>query len=221
MTSAQWGLLLRGRFLAFEGADGSGKSTQISRFQAWAAEQGISLVIVREPGGTAVGERVRDILLDPIHAEMKVRCEMLLYMASRSQLVLERIEPALRQGSCVLSDRFVGSTLAYQGAAGGIPEAQIRAVAEVAIGGRWPDLNVLFDVNTETAMRRMSPLLDRMESKGAEFHKRVREGYLAEARRDPKHYLVVDASQTPDNVFDQLMRGLQAWCTTLTPVAVA
>jgi dTMP kinase len=219
MTASPWSAGLRGRFLAFEGPDGSGKSTQIAKLQAWAESQGLPLLVVREPGGTPIGERVRDILLDPAHEEMNVRCEMLLYMASRAQLVQERIEPALRAGTCVLSDRFVGSTLAYQGAAGGLPEADIRAVAQVAIGGRWPDLDVLFDVDTETAMRRLNPLLDRMESKGSAFHRRVREGYLAESRRDPKRHLVVDASRTPDEVFNDLLKGLEAWTSRLSPVA--
>jgi len=208
---------LRGRFLAFEGPDGSGKSTQIGRFQAWAEAQQLPLTLVREPGGTAVGERVRQILLDPIHAEMTVRCEMLLYMASRAQLMQERIEPAIASRACVLSDRFVGSTLAYQGAAGGIPERDIRAVAQVAIGGRWPDLNVLFDVDTETAMKRLNPLLDRMEGKGMDFHRRVRDGYLAEAHRDPKRHLVIDASRSPDEVFEQLINGLRRWCESFSP----
>jgi dTMP kinase len=219
MTGSPWSAGLRGRFLAFEGPDGSGKSTQIARFQAWAESQGLPLLVVREPGGTPIGERVREILLDPAHEEMNVRCEMLLYMASRAQLVQERVEPALRDGICVLSDRFVGSTLAYQGAAGGLPESDIRAVAQVAIGGRWPDLDVLLDVDTETAMRRLNPLLDRMESKGSAFHRRVREGYLAEARRDPKRHLVVDASRTPDEVFTDLLKGLEAWASRLSPVA--
>ena len=213
MGGAEWSDRLRGRFLAFEGPDGSGKSTQIARLQAWAESCGLPLTLVREPGGTAVGERIRQILLDPIHGEMTVRCEMLLYMASRSQLVEERVKPALASGSCVISDPFVGSTLAYQGAAGGMAEAEIRQVAQVAIGGRWPDLTVLFDVDTDTAMRRLSPLLDRMEGKGAAFHRRVREGYLEQARRDPASHLVVDASRSPDEVTAQLMNGLQAWAT--------
>jgi dTMP kinase len=211
MVGAEWSDRLRGRFLAFEGPDGSGKSTQIARLQAWAESRSLPLVLVREPGGTAVGERIRQILLDPIHGEMTVRCEMLLYMASRSQLVEERVKPALDAGACVISDRFVGSTLAYQGAAGGMAEAEIRAVAQVAIGGRWPDLTVLFDVDTDTAMRRLSPLLDRMEGKGAEFHRRVRQGYLDQARRDPKGHLVIDASRSPDEVTGQLMDGLRTW----------
>ncbi|NBX24982.1 MAG: dTMP kinase [Planctomycetes bacterium] len=211
MGGAEWSDRLRGRFLAFEGPDGSGKSTQIARLQAWAESRSLPLVLVREPGGTAVGERIRQILLDPIHGEMTVRCEMLLYMASRSQLVEERVKPALAAGACVISDRFVGSTLAYQGAAGGMAEAEIRAVAQVAIGGRWPDLTVLFDVDTDTAMRRLSPLLDRMEGKGADFHRRVRQGYLEQARRDPKGHLVIDASRSPDEVTGQLMDGLRTW----------
>ena len=217
MTPAPWSTALRGRFLAFEGPDGSGKSTQIGRFQAWAEAQKLPLTLVREPGGTAVGERVRQILLDPIHSEMTVRCEMLLYMASRAQLMEERIEPAIASRACVLSDRFVGSTLAYQGAAGGIPERDIRAVAQVAIGGRWPDLNVLFDVDTETAMKRLNPLLDRMEGKGMDFHRRVRDGYLAEAHRDPKRHLVIDASRSPDEVFEQLINGLRRWSESFSP----
>jgi tricorn protease len=96
-------------------------------------------------------------------------------------------------------------------AAGGIPERDIRAVAQVAIGGRWPDLNVLFDVDTETAMKRLNPLLDRMEGKGMDFHRRVRDGYLAEAHRDPKRHLVIDASRSPDEVFEQLINGLRRW----------
>jgi dTMP kinase len=142
---------------------------------------------------------------------------MLLYMASRAQLMEERIEPAIASRACVLSDRFVGSTLAYQGAAGGIPERDIRAVAQVAIGGRWPDLNVLFDVDTETAMKRLNPLLDRMEGKGMDFHRRVRDGYLAEAHRDPKRHLVIDASRSPDEVFEQLINGLRRWSESFSP----
>jgi len=221
MTAPHWSAGLQGRFLALEGPDGSGKSTQIGKLQAWAAAHGLPLTLVREPGGTAVGERIRQILLDPVHAEMTVRCEMLLYMASRAQLVEERVLPALGAGHCVLSDRFVGSTLAYQGAAGGLPEDQIRGVAQVAIGGRWPDLEVLFDVDTETAMQRLNPLLDRMEGKGAEFHRRVRAGYLEQAGREPARHLVVDASRTPDQVFAQLLDGLERWCVTSAGDAAA
>jgi dTMP kinase len=103
--------------------------------------------------------------------------------------------------------------LAYQGTAGGLPPHEIRAVAEVAIGGRWPDLNVLFDVDTAIAMSRLNPLMDRMEGKGAEFHARVRQGYLRQAQQNPKEFFVVDAGRSPDEVFLQLTGGLQEWCT--------
>ena len=157
---------------------------------------------------------MREVLLDPTHGEMDVRCEMLLYMASRAQLMKERIEPALRDGTFVLSDRFVASTLAYQGTAGGLPPHEIRAVAPVAIGGRWPDLNVLFDVDTAIAMSRLNPLMDRMEGKGADFHARVRQGYLRQAQQNPNDFFVVDAGKLPDEVFAQLTGGLEKWCST-------
>jgi dTMP kinase len=207
-----WCNQLRGRFLAFEGPDGSGKSTQIARFEQFCKERRLPMLTVREPGGTAIGERIRELLLDPLHTEMDVRCEMLLYMASRAQLVKERVEPALRDGFFVLSDRFVASTLAYQGTAGGLPPEEIRAVADVAISGRWPDLNVLFDVDTAVAMSRLNPLMDRMEGKGSQFHARVRQGYLRQAQQRPSDFLVLDAGKSPDEVFAQLTSGLEKWC---------
>ncbi|MCE9619678.1 MAG: dTMP kinase [Planctomycetes bacterium] len=216
---SNWWDRLRGKFLAFEGADGSGKSTQIARLERFCRDKNLKMLTVREPGGTVIGERIRDVLLDPRHTEMDVRSEMLLYMASRAQLVRECIEPALRKGIFVLSDRFVASTLAYQGTAGGLPPHEIRAVAEVAISGRWPDLNVLFDVDTAVAMSRLSPLMDRMEGKGAQFHARVRQGYLRQVQQNPKDFLVVDAGRSPDEVYAQLMDGLERWCATTVAVA--
>lgn len=204
----EWLQNLRGRFIVFDGPDGSGKSTQLARFTALVREHGVPVTEVREPGGTPIGEQIRRVLLDPANAEMVVRCEMLLYMASRAQLVAERIEPALAAGHFVLSDRFVSSTLAYQGTAGGLSEEEIRAVAAVAVGHCMPHLTVIFDVDEVTSARRLSPLLDRMERKGLEFHRRVRAGYLAQASRDPQRHLVIDASRDPDEVFESLLRSL-------------
>ncbi len=208
-ASPEWLQRLRGRFLVFDGPDGSGKSTQIARFTALGRSAGLPVTEVREPGGTPIGEQIRRVLLDPANAEMDVRCEMLLYMASRAQLVRERIEPALRAGHLVISDRFVSSTLAYQGTAGGLSDEEILAVARVAVGACMPDLVVVFDVDEATSARRLSPLLDRMEQKGAEFHRRVRAGYLAQAARDPSRHLVIDASREPDEVHAQLLTGLE------------
>ncbi len=204
-----WTQQMTGRFLAFEGPDGSGKSTQLARFLVWARAQGLPVIEVREPGGTAVGERIRDVLLDPENTDLTVRSEMLLYMASRAQLVESIIEPALQAGSLVVADRFVASTCAYQGTAGGIAMHDILRVAEVATGGRWPDLSIIFDVDEQTAAGRLSPLLDRMEQKGAAFHRRVREGYHLLAEQRPHDMLLIDATVDEETVFERLLEALQ------------
>lgn len=142
--------------MVFEGADGSGKSTQLKRFAQFVRDAGVPVCDVREPGGTAVGEQIRSILLAPAAsgAEMTLRCEMLLYMASRVQLLEERILPSLAKGELVLADRFVSSTYAYQGAAGGLPREEIEAVAAVATQRVKVELVVIFDVDTATATLR-------------------------------------------------------------------
>jgi len=203
---------LAGRFVVFEGGDGSGKSTQLRLLVAELERAGVVFRQVREPGGTPVGDKIREALLTREIAEMTVRCEMLLYMASRAELCESVILPALRAGELVLADRFVSSTLAYQGAAGGLPAVDIAAVARVATRGLMPDLVVLFDVDTDAAARRLSPLLDRMEAKGAEFHRRVRQGYLEQARSDPRRYAVLDASKPPEHVWRQLCVALAERC---------
>jgi dTMP kinase len=202
--------LLRGRFLVFDGPDGSGKSTQFRRFAAWARSNELAVTELREPGGTPIGERIRDVLLDVAHEEMTVICEMLLYMASRAQIVREVVTPALDRGDLVLADRFISSTYAYQGTGGGVSQAAIDAVGEVAVGRRRPDLTVIFDVDQATAAHRLNPLLDRMERKGAEFHARVRQGYLDQARRDPEAALVIDARADEATVFELLLKGLRS-----------
>ena len=207
---SDWPELLQGRFLVFDGPDGSGKSTQIDRFSAWCGSHGITIELVREPGGTAIGEAIRRVLLDPAHEEMTVRAEMLLYMASRSQLVRERIKPALDAGSMVLADRFISSTLAYQGTAGGLSAEEIMDVGRVATDGIEPDLVVIFDVNEETRRSRMGEEKDRIERKSSEFHARVREGYLAQARRNPSRHIVIDASVSEEEVFKALIEGIES-----------
>ena len=157
---------LAGRFIVFDGPDGSGKSTQLRRFVKWCQKKGLTVNEVREPGGTQIGEQVRQILLNPSNNGMALQCEMLLYMASRAQLVEQEIVPAIKSGELVVADRFVSSTLAYQGAAGGLPAQWIQQVAEVAVSGHWPDLTLILDVDVETAAGRLNPLLDRMELKG-------------------------------------------------------
>ncbi|MEM9752493.1 MAG: dTMP kinase [Planctomycetota bacterium] len=212
-TDLAWLQTLRGSFVVFDGPDGSGKTTQFRRFMELCESQGISVCEVREPGGTAIGERVRDLLLhyrDEEHGEMAPACEMLLFMASRAQLIAERVRPALERGCLVLADRFISSTLAYQGTAGGTPVADILRVGQVALGETWPDRVVVFDVDEVTAAKRLNPLLDRMEARGAAFHAKVRKGYLDQAAQDPDRYVVIDARSDEDTVFERLLTGLGA-----------
>ncbi len=204
-----WVQQLRGRFIVFDGPDGSGKTTQFRRFTDFVRAQGLTVCEVREPGGTGIGEQIRNVLLDPKNEDMDIRCEMLLYMASRAQLVAQRIGPAKQRGELILADRFISSTLAYQGAAGGLPIDDILHVGRIALHDHWPELVVVFDVDQETASKRLNPLLDRMELKGAAFHRIVRQGYLDQAGNDPDRYLVIDATVPADDVFNQLCRGLQ------------
>ena len=215
-----WTHRLRGRFLVFDGPDGSGKSTQFRRLVDLVEGHGTRVCEVREPGGTFIGEQIRRLLLDPsVKEEVDLRCEMLLFMASRAQLLAQKIRPALARGELVLADRFISSTLAYQGAAGGLPIADILRVGQVALQATWPDLVVVFDVDEETAAQRINPLLrerefnadrDRMEAKGSAFHRRVRRGYLDQAADDPSRYLVLDASREPDDIFADLTAALPA-----------
>ena len=220
MTSddTSWFDRLRGRFIVFDGPDGSGKTTQFRHMVKAAGDAGIDVLEVREPGGTIIGEGIRELLLDPRFGDMDIRCEMLLYMASRAQLVSEKIKPALDAGQLVLADRFISSTLAYQGTAGGIPVADILRVGQIALGQIWPDLVVVFDVDQRTAMARMNPLmrerefdtdLDRMEQKGAAFHARVRQGYLDQVQTDPNRYLVIDARPDQQTVWTSLCDQLK------------
>ena len=205
-----WTTHLTGKFVVFDGPDGSGKSTQFARFLSFCRERGLDLCEVREPGGTSIGEQIRRVLLDPDNADMSLRCEMMLYMASRSQLIEQVIRPALEAGKLVLADRFVSSTLAYQGTAGGMAQDDIIRVARVAIEPYWPDLTVVFDVDEHVASSRLNPLLDRMELKGEIFHRRVREGFLHQAENSPDTYLVIDASSDEDAVFQALLSGMES-----------
>ncbi len=203
---------LAGKFLVFDGPDGSGKSTQLTMFLHATKRAGITVTEVREPGGTEIGEKIRDALLEHLdREEMSLRCEMLLYMASRAQLCEQIVEPALKRGDLVVADRFVASTFAYQGAAGGIPYAEIEAAAKISMQDIAPDATLIFDVDQQTAASRLNPLLDRMEAKGAIFHAKVRDGYhsLVESDPDAKRYLGVDATGTPDEVFANIKSVLE------------
>jgi dTMP kinase len=215
-----------GRFVVFDGMEGCGKSTQMRLLrERLAGEAGAGRVVtfVRDPGSTRIGEQVRGILLNPENAEMRMRCEMLLYMAARAQMMAETIQPALDRGELVLSDRFVSSTLAYQLGGDDLTAADIRAVADVAIRGRWPDLTVILDLPTELSMARVRPKFtlfpddpdaglqkDRIEQRPLAYHRKVRENYLAQAKSDPARYQVIDASRTPEQVHEDVYAAVRA-----------
>jgi dTMP kinase len=188
--------------IAFEGGEGAGKSTQAERLAA-----ALGAELTREPGGSALGERIRELLLDPgteASADgLDARTELMLALAARAQHVSERIRPALEAGRDVVVDRFSGSTLAYQGYGRGLPLSEIRRACDLATGGLWPDLTVLLHVPVEVgAARRVAAgsLPDRFESQGSEFHVRVTEGFLALAAEDPGSWIVLDGTGDVDDV---------------------
>jgi len=184
----------RGRFIAFEGGEASGKSTQATRLA-----DAIGAVLTREPGGTPLGEEIRELLLHADHA-IDARAEALLMAAARAQHVHDVIEPALAAGRHVVSDRFTASSLAYQGAGRGLALDDVRALSTFATNGLQPDLYVLLDLDPEVAAARRSRAHDRMEAAGEEFHRRVHGGFLALAAADPERWLVVDASIPVDDI---------------------
>ena len=230
-AASPWADRLKGQFIVFDGPDGSGKSTQFARFAEWCGGNDVEVVQVREPGGTSIGEQIRQVLLDCKNTEMDVRAEMLLYMASRAQLVTQRIGPALTAKQLVLADRFISSTLAYQGSAGGVSPEEILAVGRVAVRECWPDLTIIFDVDEKTAARRLvgagkqdhrrqsdsAPQLglfaDRMEQRDVEYRRRVRQGYLDQAARDPARVVIIDGAGDPDAVFNKLLETLETKLT--------
>jgi dTMP kinase len=183
------------RFIVFEGGEASGKSTQSSRL----AER-LGAVHTREPGGTAIGRLVRELVLDARTTGLADRTEALLMAADRAQHVAEVVRPALDAGRHVVSDRYVGSTLAYQGHGRGLPVADLRRISAWATDELWPDLIILLDMPPDVAAERASGLPDRLEAAGADFHDRVARGYRALASADPLHWVTIDATAPADDV---------------------
>ncbi len=166
------------KFIVIDGPDGCGKSTQSKMLVEWIQNSGSEVVTARDPGGTLIGEKIRDLLLDTRSEGMGDNVEVMLYMASRAQLWIEVLQPALRSGKCVVLDRWLSSTCAYQGYAGGFGIDKVLKIAEDTLERVRPDLTVILDVDLETAAGRMNRQLDRMELKGKEYHTKVRKGFL-------------------------------------------
>jgi dTMP kinase len=205
-------------FISFEGIDCSGKTTQLTRVIAWFEAHGLPCLLVREPGGTAVSERIRALLLDPTHRGMDSTAEMFLFSAARSQLVRERILPALAAGTPVFADRFHDSTTAYQGYGRGIDLASIRHVHSLATHGCVPDLTLFFDISVEESMRRLRAAgrgADRMEDADAGFFQRVRYGYRALADEHRDRFVVIDGGAAVDVITARVRDLLQARFETL------
>lgn len=189
-----------GFFLALEGGDGAGKSTQVEALAEWIRAKGHEVVVTREPGATPVGKRLRSILLDVSSAGLSNRAEALLYAADRAEHVDSVVRPALERGAVVISDRYIDSSVAYQGAGRDLAPTEIARISRWATSGLVPHLTVLLDVDPETARERFTEAPDRLESEPAEFHTRVRSGFLTLAAADPARYLVVDAGQEPQAI---------------------
>ena len=195
----------RGLLIAFEGGEGAGKTTQARLLAIWLREQGYDVIATHEPGATKVGMRLRALLLDTAHTGMSARAETLMYAADRAEHVDSLIRPALERGAVVVTDRYVDSSLAYQGRGRNLPIAEIAGLNQWATGGLRPDLTILLDLPPMAGLVRRAPSADRLEAEPTEFHQRVREGFLALARAEPQRYLVLDATRPPE----QLSREIQ------------
>jgi len=200
----------RGRFITFEGIEGSGKSTQIRLLREHLTKGGHSVRLLREPGGTPIGDRIRAILLDASLPELTDTTEMFLFAASRAQLIREEVRPALAAGETVLCDRFVYSSLAYQAHARGLGREQVWTVNAPAIEGLLPDRVVLLDLPPATALGRAQArgALDRIEAESLAFHEAVRAGFLDEASADPERFRVIEATGTPEDIHERVLEGL-------------
>lgn len=199
---------MKGWFITFEGPEGSGKSTQIKKTAGYLQKLGKKVMVLREPGGTVISEAIRAILLDPHHVSMCRETELLLYLAARAQILREKIFPAMRSGVVVLLDRYEDSTFAYQCFGREIPFKTVETVSFLLVrGGLKPDITFLLDIDPASGMRR-GGRTDRLEKESLGFHRKVRQGFLLLARRDPKRFTVIRADQSKQRVFELIKERL-------------
>lgn len=207
----------QGKLITFEGIEGSGKTTQLEKLAALLQEYGCRVERFREPGGTTLGERIRELLLDPA-SEVERVTELLLFQAARRQLVVERLRPALQDGSMVLLDRFFDATVAYQGYGRGIALSLVKQVSKIACEDLVPDLTVLLDIDPRQGLERCILRegkeyagADRIESSGLDFLERVRQGYLEMAAQEPDRFEVVRVTDNVENTFSEIVCSLKRW----------
>lgn len=198
--------------ITFEGLDGSGKTTQFQRAVAWLRECGLDVLTLREPGGTRIGDQIREILHNQTHTEMDARAELLLYAASRAQLVSERIKPHLQAGGIVLCDRYADSTVAYQGYARGLDLNFLDTLIQFATHGIKPDLTLYLDVTPEVGIRRRMQgqgEINRLDVEKIDFHKRVHQGYRALIAKEPQRWVTIAADQPIPDIAEKIRLALK------------
>ncbi|HWI48255.1 MAG TPA: dTMP kinase [Rummeliibacillus sp.] len=200
-------------FFTFEGPEGAGKTTVLKMVVSKLQEEGREVVATREPGGSVIAEEIRQVILNPAHTEMDAKTEALLYAAARSQHFVEKIEPALKQGKVVLCDRFIDSSLAYQGIGRGLGITGVKSINEFAIGDHMPDMTILFDLNPEIGLSRINAHkereVNRLDVESLAFHQKVREAYLMLAEKFPERIQVIDASKSLEEVFQNVWKVLK------------
>jgi dTMP kinase len=200
-------------FITLEGPEGSGKSTHASRLAEYLRSKGRDVLLTREPGGTSIGDQIRAVLNDHTNAAMQPRAEILLFCASRAQLVSQMIRPHLARGGTVVCDRFADSTLAYQGFGRGLNRRTLKAISDFATEHLLPDVTLLLDLPVEIGLarrRRSDSDWNRLDAQEVDFHRRVREGYLQLARRAPKRWIKIDADQEEEDVWAQILRAVSS-----------
>ena len=209
---------MSGTFITFEGGDGAGKTTQAELLEQWLEGRGLEVVRTREPGGTRLGTEVRRLLLhggDEI-GEVDVRAEALLYAADRAQHVAKVVRPALERDAVVVQDRYIDSSLAYQGAGRVLDVDEVRRISEWATGGLWPDLTILLDLDPETSSGRRRDRggsSDRLESEAVDFHTAVRDGFRALAKADPHRFFTIDAALPVDEIHTRIVGRVSGFLT--------
>lgn len=202
---------MRGKFITLEGPDGSGKSTIINLIGDYLKNKGIEFIISREPGGTVIGEEIRDIILDNKNTNMGAETEALLYAAARGQHVHEKIIPALESGKIVVCDRFILSSLAYQGVGRGLGIEKVKMINDFGLRGTYPDLVLFFHIDPELTLERKTIKEggDRLEQEGVEFHRKVYNGYMELLNKYPKNIKIIDATKSIEEVFRQSINEVE------------
>jgi len=200
---------MKGKFITIEGPDGAGKTTQVRKISDYLKSNGFKVMVTREPGGTSLGEKLREVLLTLDGESPVSEAEALIYAASRAQLVKKIIKPALQNGFIILCDRFVDSSLAYQGWARGLGIKRLADINGWFLKDTWPDLTIVLDIDPAQSLQRISGKKDRLENETLDFHQKVREGFLKLKALYPNRIKIVDASQSPQQIFKTILFELQ------------